>query len=188
MDFTGDMFGLLAAHPVTPLVSLHHLDLVDPIFPNMSSIEALKHLYEATKYDPHRIVQQTVCYDEWFSWTVSVSWGYAVQVFRKNVRLPYTLRALETFQPFRKGNYLNSLFNFDTREYRPDKCRRPAVFFMDKVFSSGDGINSSYRKMIPDNCTRDLASPRKLEEIRVFSHKFDPDIKQVAILFNLPGR
>lgn len=176
MDFTGDMFGFLAAHPLTPLVSLHHLDLVDPIFPNMSSVEAVKRLYDSAKCDPHRILQQTVCYDEWFSWTVSVSWGYAVQVFRKNVKLPHTLRAQETFQPFRKGN---NLYNFDIRIPHTDKCLRPAVFFVDKVFNNGDGTNSTYRKMGQEHCKVEMASPRKLEEIRVFSPKYELDMKQV---------
>lgn len=182
MDIRGDVFGLLAAHPLTPLLSLHHLDLVHPIFPNMSSKKALEHLYEAAKYDPHRIVQQTVCYDRWFSWTVSVSWGYAVQVFGRHVPLSDTLRAQETFEPYKKGNHLHTLYNFDTREHHSDTCRRPTIFFMDKVYSSRDGIKSTYRKMIPDNCTVDAGSPRKLDEIRVFSHKYDPDIKEVFII------
>lgn len=179
MDIRGDVFGVLAAHPLTPLLSLHHLDLVRPIFPNMSSMKALEHLYEAAKYDPHRIVQQTVCYDRWFSWTVSVSWGYAVEVFGRHVPLPDTLRAQETFEPYKKGNHLHTLYNFDTREHHSDICRRPTIFFMDKVYRSGNGMKSTYRKMIPDNCTVDAGSPRKLDEIRVLSHKYEPDIKEL---------
>lgn len=185
----GDIFGLLAAHPVAPLLSLHHLDIMDPIFPNMTSKRALKHLYKAANYDPHRIVQQTVCYDRWFSWTVSVSWGYAVQVYGRHVPLPYMLRAEKTFKPFKKGNHLNYYFNLDVRDYEENRCRRPAVFFMDQVFSeggqmqsdNGNGIQSIYRKLRRDNCTRDLGSPHKLEEIRVFSQKYNPDLKQVII-------
>ncbi|XP_074377106.1 uncharacterized protein LOC141718626 [Apium graveolens] len=57
---------------------------------------------------------------------------------------------------------------------------------MDQVFPEGGkmqsnnstGIQSIYRKLRPDNCTRDLDSPHKLEEIRVFSEKYNPDLKQ----------
>ncbi|KAL3619246.1 hypothetical protein CASFOL_036816 [Castilleja foliolosa] len=43
-DVHGNLFGLLAAHPITPLVSLHHLDVVEPIFPNVTRLQALKRL------------------------------------------------------------------------------------------------------------------------------------------------
>lgn len=40
-DVHGNLFGLLAAHPVAPLVSLHHLEVVEPIFPNVTRVEPL---------------------------------------------------------------------------------------------------------------------------------------------------
>ncbi|KAL1817535.1 hypothetical protein ACET3Z_020109 [Daucus carota] len=179
MDVRGDIFGILASHPLTPLISLHHLDVTNPIFPNMSNLKALEHLNEAVKHDPHRIIQQTVCYDRWFSWTVSVSWGYAVQVFGKHVHMSDTLRAQQTFVPFQTGDVLNTLFDINTREHDPDACRRPLVFYMEKVSSTEGEIKSIYKQMTADNCTRDMASPRRLEEIRVSSQKLDLDNKQL---------
>ncbi|KAK3008102.1 hypothetical protein RJ639_014364 [Escallonia herrerae] len=180
MDLKGDIFGLLAAHPVTPLVSLHHLDKADPIFPNMTKMKGVQRLYEAAQFDPHRIIQQTVCYDRWFSWTISVSWGYAVQVFGNHLFLRDAVRAQETFRPWKGGSALHGLFNFDSRQNHPDPCRRSTVFFLDKVSKGGpDGIRSTYRRMVPDNCTFDMGSPRKLQEIRVFSQKLELDIKQL---------
>ncbi|GFS31896.1 glycosyltransferase [Actinidia rufa] len=107
MDIRGNIFGLLAAHPKTPLVSLHNLDQTDPIFPNMTTTRALEHLLHAAKVNPHRLLQQTVCYDRWFSWTISVSWGYAVQVFGNHLFLSDVLRAQQTFKPWRRGNPLS---------------------------------------------------------------------------------
>lgn len=182
MDIRGDVSGLLGAHPLTPLLSLHHLELVNPIFPNMPAINALEHLNEAVKYDPHRIVQQTVCYDRWFSWTISVSWGYAVRVFGRHLPLSDTLRVQQTFEPYQVRSHIHTLFNFDTREHHPDQCQRPTVFFMDKVYSNPEGIKSTYRKMVPDNCTGNAGSPWKLDEVVVTSQKFDPSIKQVRIV------
>ncbi|KAI9094242.1 hypothetical protein K1719_026824 [Acacia pycnantha] len=63
VDMHGNMFGLLAAHPVTPLLSLHHMDYTDPIFPNMTRTHALGRLFEAANVDSQRMLQQTVCYD-----------------------------------------------------------------------------------------------------------------------------
>ncbi|KAM7492325.1 hypothetical protein LguiA_035246 [Lonicera macranthoides] len=179
MDIRGDLVGLLTTHPLNPLVSLHHLDASEPIFPNKTTNKAIRHLFQASSLDPHRLLQQTVCYDRWFSWTISVSWGYAVQVYANNVFLPDVLRARQTFNSWKRGHLLNGVFNFDTWADHPDPCRRPTVFFMDMVGNSADGTTSSYRRLVQENCSVDRASPRSLDEIRVFSRKLDLDIKQL---------
>ncbi|XP_058220251.1 uncharacterized protein LOC131330631 [Rhododendron vialii] len=181
MDVRGNIFGLLAAHPNTPLISLHHLDHTDPIFPNMTTTNALNHLLQASKLDPHRLLQQTVCYDRWFSWTVSVSWGYAVQVFATHVFLPDMIRTEQTFGPWKRGHALGESFRFDTRARHPDPCRRPVVFYFDGAGWGGDGVvESRYRRMTVENCSFDaLTSPRKLEEVRVVSRKLELGVKQL---------
>ncbi|GFZ05533.1 hypothetical protein Acr_17g0011050 [Actinidia rufa] len=115
----------------------------------MTTTEALEHLLHTAKVDPHRLLQQTVCYDWWFSWTFSVSWGYAVQVFGNHMFLLDVLRAQQTFEPWRRGNPLAEAFNFDTRDHHMDPCRRPTVFFFNRANFSRDGrIKSSYRGLI----------------------------------------
>ncbi|CAL5433148.1 unnamed protein product [Camellia sinensis] len=81
-DLYGNLFGLLAAHPVTPFVSLHHLDVVEPIFPNVTQVETLEHLKIPMKLDSAGLIQQSICYDRVKKWIVSESWGFAVQVFQ----------------------------------------------------------------------------------------------------------
>ncbi|KAD3642073.1 hypothetical protein R6Q59_004689 [Mikania micrantha] len=179
MDMSGDPFGVLAAHPMSPLVTLHHTDYLDPIFPNMTNRDAMRHLYEAAKLDPHRILQQTVCYDRWFSWTISISWGYAVEVFGSHVLLPDVLRVPATFRPWRKGNVLHTLFSFDMREHHNDPCRRPVVFHMNKTFFEGDQTISIYRIMKNVNCSSNLGSPRGIEMIKVHAPKLNLDMKQL---------
>lgn len=66
---------------MAPLVSLHHLDYVDPLFPQLTRIEALKKLISAYKMDPDRALQHSFCYDQRRNWSVSVSWGYTVQFY-----------------------------------------------------------------------------------------------------------
>ncbi|GFP79522.1 hypothetical protein PHJA_000095700 [Phtheirospermum japonicum] len=179
MDIRGSMFGFLASHPLRPLVSLHHSEAMDPIFPKMTPFEAMEHLFRAVSVDSQRVMQQTVCYDRWFSWTISVSWGYAVQIFQHNVFLPDALRTQETYVPWKRGGGINDWYNVDTLAYHPDPCRRPIVFFMHDVSPRKDGITSTYRMMGSDNCTFDRTSPRKLVETRVFSHKLELDNKQL---------
>lgn len=183
MDFQGNAFGLLASHPIRPLVSLHHMEKIDPIFPNMSRMKSLQHLYHATKFDPHRILQQTVCYDPRFSWTVSVSWGYVVQVFEHNVQLPDAQRVQESYLPWKKNAY-GTLYEFNNRKFEVDLCRRQLVYFLDEVSMGVDGIiKTIYKKKTNENCTFSKNSPRRLEEIRAFSHKLELDKKQVIPTF-----
>lgn len=168
---------MLASHPTAPLVSVHHLDHVESIFPNLTKVKALEHLFEAANVDQGRILQKTVCYDRWFSWTISVSWGYAVQVFGRHMNLPDVLPVQATFQQWKKG-HPKPAYTFNTRELHPDPCQRPSIFFLENVTSGSDGIRTSYRKSYV-NCSLDMASPRKLDEIRVLSHKLELDIAQV---------
>jgi hypothetical protein len=63
IDLRGDISGLLRAHPLAPLVSLHHLDHVYPLYPGADRAKAVEHFFRAANADPARIVQQTVCYD-----------------------------------------------------------------------------------------------------------------------------
>eukprot|EP01018_Ginkgo_biloba_P038518 Gb_36870 [translate_table: standard] len=94
--FHQDIFGILTAHPIAPLVSLHHLDNVAPIFPNMIRAAALMHMMEAVRIDPNSVVQHS-CYGNSCNWTISVSWGYAIQVY-DTVELPHLLEyPLQTF-------------------------------------------------------------------------------------------
>ncbi|KAA8543829.1 hypothetical protein F0562_021994 [Nyssa sinensis] len=47
IDLHHDISGLLSAHPQSPLLSLHHLDVVDPIFPYMNRNKSVNHLMKA---------------------------------------------------------------------------------------------------------------------------------------------
>ncbi|RDX84558.1 hypothetical protein CR513_34372, partial [Mucuna pruriens] len=178
VDLKGNTFGLFAAHPLTPLLSLHHSDYTDPIFPNMTTTQALKHLFEAVNVDSQRMLQQTVCYDRRYSWTISVSWGYAVQVFPNHMLLQDVLKVQETFKQWRKGNMLAKSYTFNTIALHRDPCKRSTVFFMDSVSSDKDGIISSYKKSF-QNCSINAKSPIKLEVIKVITNKLDLGIKQL---------
>ncbi|XP_058092241.1 uncharacterized protein LOC131238609 [Magnolia sinica] len=177
VDIRGDLFGMLSAHPLTPLVSLHHLDYVEPFFPNMTRVQALEHLFEAVKVDPGRILQQTVCYDRLNSRTISISWGYAVQVYEGNRLLPDLLSLQQTFMPWKRSrNISSSQYMFNTREFPRDPCRRPARYFLESMFSDKDGIRSNYKRHVEGNCQLSKVSA---DHIEVFSQKLDLDARQL---------
>ncbi|XP_058773834.1 uncharacterized protein LOC131648058 [Vicia villosa] len=178
VDLRGNIFGLLAAHPLSLTLSLHHPELVEPIFPQMTASNSLQHLFEAANVDSQRILQQTVCYDKQFSRTISVSWGYAVQVFQSNVLLPDVLRVRETFKPWREDLQFPGVYTFSTTKIHPDPCERPAIFYLDNVSSDKDGVISNYTKSFRD-CFKDNTSLKNLEVIKVVTKKLDLNIKQL---------
>ena len=94
----------------------------------------------------------------------------------------YLRDVLKTQETWKPSGGLASVYTFNTREVHPDPCQRPVTFFMENVSSSpGDGPIKSVYKQAYENCTYDpISSPRKLEEIRVFSTRLDPDIRQVS--------
>ncbi|KAI3980490.1 hypothetical protein MKX01_008907 [Papaver californicum] len=185
IDLRGDLFGLLASHPLAPLISLHHLDNADPIFPKKTRHQAVELLLKAATYDRNRIVQQSICYDKKFSRTVSISWGHAVQVFESNVLVRDLLQVRNTFKLWRKRRIpYSNLYMFNTREVDSDPCKRPTIFFLDSLSSTTSitddlVITSTYKSNGFDNCVEKKDLTKKMEEIRVHSHKLDLNIKQM---------
>ncbi|KAK7342150.1 hypothetical protein VNO80_25093 [Phaseolus coccineus] len=182
LDMRGNLFGMLAAHPLSPLLSLHHLEAMEPIFPDMDRVQALEHLVAAANVDPARILQQTVCYDQSNSLTFSVSWGFAIQVYQGNELLPDLLSVQRTFVPWRRGSKVNANFMFNTRAYRRDPCKRPSVFFFKSVTSDKRGIWSHYSRDVVGNCFESNVS--QVEQIIVFSGKLELNDDQM----NAPRR
>ncbi|KAK8464045.1 hypothetical protein PHAVU_011G107433 [Phaseolus vulgaris] len=173
LDMRGNLFGILAAHPLSPLLSLHHLDVLAPIFPNMDRVQAMEHLVAAANVDPARILQQTVCYDQSNSLTFSVSWGFAIQVYQGNELLPDLLSVQRTFVPWR-GSKANANFMFNTRPY---PCKMPTVYFFKSVTSDKRGIWSHYSRYFAANCFESNVS--QVEQIIVFSGKLELNDEQM---------
>ncbi|MCO5611889.1 hypothetical protein L7F22_066148 [Adiantum nelumboides] len=142
IDMHGDIFGLLAAHPVKPLVSLHHINEIEPIFPDMTRLQALQHLVDGAVSDPIGTLQQSICYDIRRNATVSVSWGYAVQIFEGAWTPLEVQKPSMTFVDWRIWQAWEESFTFDVRQVPEGECARPAVYFMENVTEAGDGKTS----------------------------------------------
>ncbi|GKV05887.1 hypothetical protein SLEP1_g17839 [Rubroshorea leprosula] len=147
IDIRGNPYGLLAAHPLAPLVSLHHLDYVESIFPGMDQIDSLKRLINAYQVDPGRTLQRSFCYDLNRNWSVSVSWGYTVQLYPSLVTAKELDTTLLTFQTWR--TWKNEPFVFNTRPMSQDPCQKPVLFFLESVENVGENRSlTRYRRNI----------------------------------------
>lgn len=177
-DVYGNLFGLLAAHPVAPLVSLHHLDVVEPIFPNVTQVEALQRLQIPMKLDPAGLIQQSICYDSEKKWTVSVSWGFAVQVIRgvlspREIEMPS-----RTFLNwYKRADYMAYAFN--TRPVARNPCQKPFVFYMSKArldSSTNQTVSNYDRHRVPHpSCRWKMPDPADLDRVVVYK-KTDPHL------------
>nr|DAD23252.1 TPA_asm: hypothetical protein HUJ06_024715 [Nelumbo nucifera] len=111
---------------------------------------------------------------------LSVSWGYAVQVFEGNQLLPDLISLQRTFMPWKRSRNVNSShFMFNMREFPRDPCKRPIIFFLESVFIDTNVIWSNYsRRATVGNCLQKSAS-QNLKQIKVFSHKLEFDLGQL---------
>lgn len=177
-DIRGSAYGLLAAHPLAPLVSLHHLDNLDPLFPNHNRIDSLKSINQAYRVDPPRIFQQTFCHDSKRKWSISIAWGYTVQLYplllpAKDLQTPE-----QTFKTWR--SWSDGPFTFNTRPMEPDPCKRPVVFMLEQAKEGGvNGSLTSYKRIVHEpgkTCkTTQYAQAMSVQRILVSSLKMEPD-------------
>lgn len=168
MDIRGSQYGLLAAHPLAPLVSLHHVDYLPPIFPTMTQIDALKALKTAHDLDPGRTLQQSFCYDPARNWSVSVSWGYSVQLYPWLLTPKEMEKSFQTFQTWK--SWSDGPFTFNTRPVQSDPCQMPVLFFFDSVGAPNRTV-TSYKRQLDvweTECSRDeFQVAEKVERFRV---------------------
>lgn len=176
-DVYGNLFGLLAAHPVTPLVSLHHLDVVEPIFPNVSRVQALKRLTAPMNLDPAGLIQQSICYDKTRTWTISVSWGYAVQIYRGIFSAREMEMPARTFLNwYKRADY--TAYPFNTRPVSRNICQKPFVYYLSNAVYDKDTDETASRyvrvQSNPD-CKWKMEDPSQIKLIVVYK-KTNPNL------------
>ncbi|CAN1249383.1 hypothetical protein LINPERPRIM_LOCUS7126 [Linum perenne] len=122
------------------------------------------------KIDSASVIQQSICYDKDRYWSISVSWGYAVQVWR-GVISPRELEIpTRTFMNwYRREDY--TAYSFNTRPVTKHPCLKPFVFYMsttklDRAKNKTLGVY--YRHKAPSPyCRWKMASPEKINSIVV---------------------
>ncbi|GFP94857.1 hypothetical protein PHJA_001630100 [Phtheirospermum japonicum] len=169
-DVYGNLLGLLGAHPVTPLVSLHHLDVVDPIFPGISRVDGLKRLFQSVDHDSASIIQQSFCYDKHRYWSISLSWGYVVQVMRGVISPRELEMPTRTFLNwYKRADY--TAYAFNTRPVARHPCQKPFLFYLSSVKYDEKrnqiiGVYSRHKEAQP-YCRWKSNSPEKLNSVVV---------------------
>ncbi|XP_015078581.1 uncharacterized protein LOC107022494 [Solanum pennellii] len=175
-DVYGNLLGLLGAHPVTPLVSIHHLDVVDPIIPRMSRVDGLQRIFESMKYDTASIMQQSICYDKQKYWSISVSWGYVVQITRGNISPRELEMPTRTFLNwYKRADY--TAYAFNTRPVTKHPCQKPFVYYIsaakyDRNKNQIVGIYHRHRESYP-YCRWKIESPESISAIVVLKKPDD---------------
>lgn len=182
-DVYGDLLGLLASHPVAPLVTLHHLDVVKPLFPDARSRPAaVRRLFDGpVKLDSAGVMQQSICYDGANRWTVSVAWGFAVLVARGIMSPREMEMPARTFLNwYRRADY--TAYAFNTRPLARSPCQKPAVYYMTSArHEAGPTTVSRYERWSHPNETRpacrwDIADPDAHLDHVVVLKKPDPGL------------
>ncbi|KAG0565734.1 hypothetical protein KC19_7G010900 [Ceratodon purpureus] len=172
-DIFGDPLGLMAAHPLTPLLSVHHLDVISPIFPNMSKVAAVQRLMNAAKAEQASMLQQTIVYGRHRKYSFSISSGYVVRAYAGFVA-PWELEEVpRTFRSW-YGDTARSHFPFNTREIPTEICKQPTLFYVHNR-TAGGLIETVYVKA--DQGGRNLTDCdsrlQQVENIRVRSQPLD---------------
>ncbi|GFP89422.1 hypothetical protein PHJA_001085800 [Phtheirospermum japonicum] len=150
IDLRGDLSGFLSSHPKFPLMSLHHFDTVDPIFPNMNRSESTRHLMKAAAADHSRVLQQTTCYHRPTNWSFSISWGYSAHIYERIVPRSYLQYPIETFKTWLRSPGAPH-YMFNTRLPSRDPCEAPHIFFYETISKtmSEDEILTTFSRAWP---------------------------------------
>ncbi|KAL2557257.1 hypothetical protein Fot_01996 [Forsythia ovata] len=176
IDLRGDISGFLSSHPKSPLMSLHHFNGVQPIFPSMDRFESTRHLMKAANVDQSRMLQQTICYHRQHKWSFSISWGYSVHIYERVMPRSYLQNPIETFQMW--SEMLSPpYYMFNTRVLSNYSCEAPHVFFFESIKkTSKNEIVTSYSRASPRGIFLSCSS----NESRTAEHIFKIEVVSPA--------
>lgn len=178
-DVHGNPFGLLATHPITPFISMHHLDEVDPVFPDLNSMDGMRRLTKAMQIEPSSFLQRCICYDRQRKLTFSIASGYVVQVY-PYILLPRELERPEiTFKAWNKKAG-GGEFDFDTRMAVKSACRKPFLFFLENLQLEDENVIGLYKRDTSIDCKKrwwfcfsNMYRPEEMLQIRIVSKPLD---------------
>ncbi|CAI9106290.1 OLC1v1005416C1 [Oldenlandia corymbosa var. corymbosa] len=172
-DLRGDYSGFLSSHPKELVLSLHHWDVLDPIFPTMNRYQSAQHLMKAGDVDQSRLFQQTICYHRQMNWTFSISWGYSAHIYEKIQARSWIMTPIETFRGW-SGNRQQPKFMFNIRRPFGDPCEAPHVFFFESIekMPNSNDIHTVYARQVPRHLPSCSASGNHSAEFVAKIHVF----------------
>jgi hypothetical protein len=167
-------------------VSLHNLDVVRPLFPNVRSRQAaLRRLFDGpVMLDSAGVMQQSICYDAANRWTVSVAWGFVVTVARGVMPAREMEMPARTFLNwYRRADYKSHAFN--TRPLARNQCEKPALYYLASarrtVVRTGETTVTRYQRWRHRNelrppCRWNIPDPDALLDTIIVLKKPDPGL------------
>ncbi|KAM7518015.1 hypothetical protein LguiB_016977 [Lonicera macranthoides] len=190
IDLRGDISGFLFGHPQSPLLSLHHFDMVEPIFPSLNRSESAKRLFKAASFGQSRMLQQTLCYEKQRNWSFAISWGYSAHIYENIIPRSILKKPLETFGPWYRAK--PPFYVFDTRWLSKDPCEAPHIFFFQSIEKGPkDEIITTYIRASPRGISTCLSSGNHSADYISTIQVFSPATKLVKLidgLANIPSR
>lgn len=144
----------------------------------MERVQALQRLNVPMKIDPAGLVQQSICYDKIRSWTVSVSWGYAVQIFRGIFSPREIEQPARTFTNwYKKADFIG--YEFNTRPVNRHPCQKPFVYYLTNA-AYNKNTNNTATEYVRDQgpnpqCNWKMANPSRIDRVQVYK-AYDPHI------------
>ncbi|GMN44998.1 hypothetical protein TIFTF001_014205 [Ficus carica] len=130
------------------------------------------------KLDSAGLMQQSICYDKNRSWTVSVSWGYAVQIFRGIFSVRDMEKPGRTFVNwYPKADH--TAFAFNTRLFSRNRCEKPFVYYLSKAVYDSN-MNRTVTEYVLNResnteCKLKMADPSRIQRVEVYKRP-DPHI------------
>ncbi|KAL0371086.1 UNVERIFIED_CONTAM: hypothetical protein Sangu_0426700 [Sesamum angustifolium] len=194
IDLRGDISGFLSSHPNSPLMSLHHFDMVAPIFPSKDRAESTRHLMKAAAVDQSRMLQQTVCYHRQSNWSFSISWGYSTHIYERIMPRSYLQYPIETFKTWarspRPPHYM-----FNTRSPSGDPCEAPHMFFYETINRTSENeiltsFGRAWRRGLPACSSAGNHSADPISRIQVYSparKRFEMDRSECCDVVGVDG-
>jgi hypothetical protein len=174
-DLKGNVAGFLQAHPLAPFISMHHVLHWDPVFPNMTHVDALQRLTRGMHVDPVNFLQTAFCVDQRKLFSVVVSWGYSVKVSVGAWRVGELERTEATFMSYHWRNW-EEQFTFDTRPEVPfegGQCGTPVDLWIDEIRpGEGNTIESTYSRSVPANQTSCSPQIARISQVKVVRELF----------------
>ena len=123
--------------------------------------------------DSASLMQQSICYDHTRRWTISVSWGYAVQVIRGEIPPREMEVPPMTFVNwYTKPDGTNPFtFAFNTRP-NGQHCQHPFVFFLSNA-TYDHSINQTISQYVRSRarnprCRKKIPDPSSIFQVEVY--------------------
>lgn len=144
----------------------------------MDRVDAIRRLMVSMKLDSAALIQQSFCYDKKRTWTVSVSWGYAVQIIRGIIPASEIETPEKTFMDWNSRGDA-SAFAFKVRPLSINPCENPFVYFLSNALynaSTNQTATEYTRYWVPTPpCAWKIPNPSKIHRVQLFK-KPDPHL------------